>query len=163
MDWLGRRKGIEPEVSRRGALRRLGAVGVGAAASVATGRAAAQQATPAETMGLPPDFKVVLHAGQEQNWAYVASNLSNLTREWPRAAIRVVVDGSAVYSLQGDNDLTAKLAEAAAAGVEFQVCTNALRDHAIDPTSIPDFAQVVVGGVVALVEAQRAGYAYVKP
>ena len=156
-------------VSRRRALAGLGTAVAAASGLVGRGRApaGAQEATPAGTpagtMGLPPDFKVVLHAAQEQNWPYVLSNLANLTREWPQARLRVVVDGSAVYNLQGDNDLTAKLAAAATAGVEVQVCTNALRDHQIDPATIPAFAQVVIGGVVALVEAQHAGFTYVKP
>ena len=152
-------------LSRRGALRRLGTAAAGAVGATVLGRmmGTAQEATPAATSDLPPDFKVVLHVSEEQHWAYARSNLANLTHDWPRARIRVVVDGSAVYTLQGDNDLTAGLAAAAAAGVEFQVCPNALREHGIDPSTIPAFAQVKLGGVVALVAAQHEGYAYVKP
>jgi intracellular sulfur oxidation DsrE/DsrF family protein len=118
-------------------------------------------ATPAAAV--PADFKVVFHAAQEQHWPYIRSNLENLTQEWPHARLRVVVDGSAVYSLQGENDLTKALAAAAAAGVEFEVCPNALREHQIDPATLPAFAHVGLGGVVSLVVAQQAGYAYVKP
>ena len=155
-------------VSRRGALGRLGAAAAGALgcpwASAALSRpAAAQEATPVDTAGVPADFKVVLHVSEEQHWPYVRSNLANLTQEWPRARIRVVVDGTAVYTLQGENDLASALAAAAAAGVEFQVCPNALREHGIDPATIPAFAQVKLGGVVALVAAQQEGFAYVKP
>ena len=151
-------------VSRRGALGRLGAALAGAAGLAGFGRAvAAQEAPPAGTPAVPDDFAVVLHAAEEQNWPYVLSNLANLTREWPRARIRVVVDGTAVYPLQGESDLTIELAKAAAAGVTVEICPNALRDHAIDPAAMPTYAQISLGGVVALVAAQRDGFAYVKP
>ena len=152
-------------LSRRGALRRLGTAAAGAVGAAVLGRmtGTAQEATPAATPQLPPDFKVVLHASEEQHWAYVRSNLANLTHDWPQARIRVVVDGTAVYNLQGDNDLTTELAAVAAAGVEFQVCPNALREHRINPATIPSYAQVKLGGVVALVAAQHEGFAYVKP
>jgi intracellular sulfur oxidation DsrE/DsrF family protein len=125
--------------------------------------AAAQDGSPAPDAAVPADFKVVLHVAQEQHWPYVRSNLANLTQDWPRARIRVVVDGTAVYSLQGENDLTTALASAAAAGVEFEVCPNALREHQIDPSAMPSYAVINLGGVVALVTAQREGFAYVKP
>ena len=123
----------------------------------------AQDATPTSSAAVPDDFKVVLHAGQEQNWPYVLSNLKNLTAEWPNAQIRVVVDGSAVYTLQGSSDQLTQLAAAAAAGVDVYVCPNALREHQINPANIPSYALTDLGGVVALVQAQREGFAYVKP
>jgi intracellular sulfur oxidation DsrE/DsrF family protein len=124
---------------------------------------AAQEASPAATPAVPPDFKVVLHAAEEQNWQYVLSNLRNLTQEWPQARLRVVVDGSAVLNLQGDNVITNELAKVSAAGVELQVCPNALREHEIDPTTIPSYAKISLGGVVALVLAHHEGFVYVKP
>jgi len=56
-----------------------------------------------------------------------------------------------------------ELTQLVAAGVELQVCPNALQEHGIDPTTIPTFAQTSLGGVVALVLAQHEGFAYVKP
>src|ERR687893_801186 len=80
------------------------------------------------TPTIPADFKAVLHAAEVENWPYVLSNLRNLTQEWPRARLRVVVDGSAVSSLQGENNLTGEVAQLAAVGVELQVCPNALHE-----------------------------------
>jgi hypothetical protein len=42
-------------------------------------RASAQEASGTPAAALSPDFKVVLHAAEEQNWPYVLSNLKNLT------------------------------------------------------------------------------------
>jgi intracellular sulfur oxidation DsrE/DsrF family protein len=74
-----------------------------------------------------------------------------------------VVDGTAVFNLQGENVLTHELAELAAKGVLVQACPNALREHQISPDSIPSYVEVSQGGVVALVLAHREGYVYVKP
>ena len=151
-------------LTRRDAVKSIGGT-VGAVGIALHQReaAVARQADPAATPVVPPDFKVVLHAAEEQHWVYVLSNLRNLTQEWPHAHLRVVVDGTAVYTLQGENNLTTELATMAAAGVEVQVCPNALREHQIDPATIPAYATITLGGVVALVVAHHEGYVYVKP
>src|SRR5215212_1846657 len=153
--------------SRRRALQSAGAAlvtAVGIAEHAPDAMAQDPTGSPAAaTPTIPADFKVVLHAAEVQNWQYVLSNLRNLTQEWPRARLRVVVDGSAVTSLQGANNLTAELDTFAKAGVELQVCPNALHEHGIDPATIPTFAKTDLGGVVALVLAQHEGFAYVKP
>jgi intracellular sulfur oxidation DsrE/DsrF family protein len=65
--------------------------------------------------------------------------------------------------LQGTNNLTTELAQLHEAGVELQICPNALHEHGIDPGTIPTYAETNLGGVVALVSAQHEGFAYVKP
>ncbi len=155
-----------PGVSRRGALHGLGVfVAAAGVAALQSEAAAAQDATPAGMPEAPADFefKVVLHASQEQHWPYVISNLTNLTRQWPRARLRLVVDGSAVFPLQGENVVTTALDRLARAGVEVEICPNALAEHQIDPATIPSYARTELGGVVALVRAHQAGFVYVKP
>ena len=152
--------------SRRRALQSAGAAFVSAVgiAEHAPDAVAQSPSSPAvATPTIPADFKVVLHAAEVQNWPYVLSNLRNLTQEWSREQLRVVIDGSAVTSLQGENNLTAELAQFAEAGVQLQVCPNALHEHGIDPATIPSFAQTSLGGVVALVLAHHEGFVYVKP
>jgi intracellular sulfur oxidation DsrE/DsrF family protein len=138
-------------------LAAIGAIGLNAAS------VAAQDASPTAIPDVPDDFKVVLHAAEEQNWAYVLSNLDNLTAEWPNASLRVVVDGTAVYTLASDNDLSDHLGQLAMAGVEVHVCPNALKEHKIDPSEIGSYAMTDLGGVVALVQAMNQGFHYIKP
>lgn len=146
-------------VTRRGALGQLGAgVAAMAALTEAPRIASAQEATPAS----PGDFKAVLHASQESHWVYVLSNLRNLEQDQPQAKLRVVVDGTAVYTLVGENSVTDELTKLSA-GFELQVCPNALSEHQIDAASIPSFATTNLGGVVALVLSSQEGYVYVKP
>src|SRR6478609_6918462 len=130
----------------RGLSRRVIAAGMAGAGIAAFGSvASAQQATPSPTPMVPPDFKVVLHASEPTHWPYVLSNLTNLTAQWPQAHLRLVVDGTAVYGLQGATDVTAQLGKAAEAGVEIQVCPNALHEHGIDPATLPSYAQITLG------------------
>jgi intracellular sulfur oxidation DsrE/DsrF family protein len=154
-------------VSRRTAVRKgvlaAGLVAGGArVASPALAQGDDASATPSDA-SIPPDFRVVLHAAEVENWQFVLSNVRNLTTEWPRARLRVVVDGSAVTALQGENNLTTELEMLAAQGVLVQICPNALHEHDINPATVPTYAQTTLGGVVALVLAQHEGYAYVKP
>ena len=65
--------------------------------------------------------------------------------------------------MQGASNLTIELTQLAAAGVELQICPNALHEHGIDPATIPTFAQTSLGGVVAPVLAHQEGFVYVKP
>ena len=152
------------ELDRRRALLHIGGTVASAAIALQHSQTAlAQDVTPAATPPVPPDFKVVIHASEVQHWPYALSNLKNLTQMWPQARLRLVVDGSAVFILQGENSLTDELATVVAAGIEVQVCPFALREHQIDPATIPSYAQTNLGGVIALVLAHQEGYTYVKP
>jgi uncharacterized protein len=147
---------------RRGVLAAGLMAGSARVASPALAQEDDASATPSDA-SIPPDFKVVLHAAEVENWQFVLSNVRNLTTEWPRARLRVVVDGSAVTALQGENNLTIELGTLATQGVVVQICPNALHEHDINPATVPTYAQITLGGVVALVLAQHEGYAYVKP
>lgn len=157
-------------LSRRTAFGAMGGAAL-AAGALAQGQAraqGAQEATPGAAREVPtPDpslaFKVVLHVGDQSGWPFALSNLKHLTATYKNAKVRVVVDGTGIYAIRGENDLVQAMAAVAAAGAEFQVCAAALAEHNIDPATVPSFAAIVAGGVVALVQAQADGYAYVRP
>lgn len=108
-------------------------------------------------------LKLVLHVDQADHWPAAFGNLNNMTRDYPDAEIRVVANGAGIYAFVGQSDLLEKLDKFAAEGVNFQVCHNALKEHHIELTALPDYADVVPAGVAALAEAQRDGFAYIKP
>ena len=151
---------MTPSLSRRDLTAGIGAAAAGA---ILPRAAMAQTATPAEASPVPPDFRVVLHVSSIDHWPYALSNIDNLRHDWPRATVRVVVDGTAVYSLQGLNDVVAALTTAHAAGLQLAVCPNALREHNVAASSVPTFADTSLGGVAALIAANIAGFIYVKP
>jgi intracellular sulfur oxidation DsrE/DsrF family protein len=149
-------------VTRRAAIG-AGAAGATAGLGAVGGGRARGEATPARDAALPADFGVVLHVSDADHWPSALSNLENLSAAQPAARIRVVVDGVGVYALQGETDVVKRLAPLVEAGVRLEVCPNALREHGIPEGAAPDFADTSLGGVVALVVAQRVGFAYVKP
>lgn len=65
-----------------------------------------------------------------------------------------MANGVGVYAFIGTSKLVDQLAEPARAGVQFQVCANSMRHNGPDPAMLPDFAQPVPAGVVALIENQ---------
>src|ERR1035437_645691 len=106
------------------------------------------------------ELKLVLHVDQADHWPTAFGNLNNLTRDYPDAEIRVVVNGAGIYAFVGQSDLRETFDQFVASGVTFQVCHNALKEHHVEPTALPDFANVVPARVVALAEAQRDRFAY---
>ena len=108
-------------------------------------------------------LKIVLHVSDPDGWPPALSNARNLAQKYPEVKVRVVADGSGVYGYQGSNDIVSVMATTAKAGVEFQACHNALDEKQIPVTSLAPYVKVVPAGVIALAEAQREGYAYVKP
>ena len=119
--------------------------------------AGAQTSPPAQAL------KIVLHVSDPDGWPPALSNARNLSKKYPAVKVRVIADGGGVYGYQGDNDIVAAMAVAAKAGVEFQACHNALDEKQIAVTSLAAFIKVVPAGVISLAEAQREGFAYVKP
>ena len=152
-------------MARSGITRRSVAAAVGSMTGVVLGAGAVEAVTEGESTptGLPADLDVVFHVSDDDHWPYALSNLENLSTTHPAARIRVVVDGTGDYALQGSSDVVARLATLAAKGVSLEVCPNALREHRIAEAAMPAFAATSLGGVIALATAQREGYAYVKP
>lgn len=155
------REARAPDLSRRTALR----IGAGSlAAGIVAGAAMnAEAQAPKATPGAKRPLKIVFHISDADGWGPAFSNVRNMVAQHPDAKLRLVVDGSGVYLLQGASDLTPLFAKYAADGVEFQACHNALTEKKIDPASVPRGVKVVPAGVVALAESQRDGYAYIKP
>ena len=119
--------------------------------------ARAQTAPPAQAL------KIVLHVSDPDGWPPALSNARNLSKQYPTVKVRVIADGGGVYGYQGGNDIVSSMAVAAKAGVEFQACHNALDEKQIAVTSLAPFVKVVPAGVISLAEAQREGFAYIKP
>ena len=150
---------VAPYPTRRNAIALAGLGLAGGMLSVASGTARAQAPPGASAKPL----KIVLHVSDPDSWNPAFSNLKNLTAQHPEARLRVIVDGPAVYTLQGSNDMTPLFQKFSAMGVEFQACHNALNEKRIALTALPAYIKVVPAAVVALAEAQYAGYAYIKP
>jgi len=150
-----------PLQSRRNALGLAGIALAGGVLSLGSRAATADDAKKPSPTAKP--LKIVLHVSDADGWDGALSNLKNLTAQRPDAKLRVIVDGSGVYMMQGSTDMSPLFQKYSGLGVEFQACHNALTEKRISPSSLPDFVQVVPAAVVALAESQYSGYAYIKP
>ena len=55
----------------------------------------------------------LLHVTQADRWPAVISNLRNLADQGRSSRVRVMINGTAIYAVQGDNDWTEAMREAA--------------------------------------------------
>jgi len=116
------------------------------------------------------EYKVVLHINETERWQVALGNAANLLKAAGERKAEAVclANGSAVLSYE-DAALVAAMRELAGKGVLFLACRNSMRKMkedkkiGIGEEGLPDFVQVVPAGILALVERQQAGYAYVKP
>jgi intracellular sulfur oxidation DsrE/DsrF family protein len=125
--------------------------------------AVAGAAVPAYAQTAVSSLKIVLHVSEGDAWPRALSNVRNLTEKYPAVKVKVVVDGDGVYGYQGSNEIVSAMAAFAKNGVQFEACHNALDEKRIPVASIAPFVKVVPAAVIAIAEAQREGYAYIKP
>ncbi|MGV1099390.1 DsrE family protein [Thiovibrio sp. JS02] len=123
-----------------------------------------------KTGGMMKEYKVVLHINETARWQVALGNAANLLKAAgeEKAEAVCLANGSAVLAYE-DAALVATMRELAGKGVIFLACRNSMRKMkeekkiSIGEEGLPDFVQVVPAGILALVERQQAGYAYVKP
>lgn len=92
-------------------------------------------------------------------------NIANYQAALPGESFRVrlVANGGGVCQFQSASAHAAKIAELKASGVEFAVCTNALKKFAVKHDDVHPACEIIPAGVVELVRLQREGFAYIKP
>ncbi len=105
----------------------------------------------------------VLHVSQADRWPAALSNLANMTELGLAAAITVMINGTAIYAIQGTNDWTAAMERAAAAGVAFEVCSRSVANHALPVKTLPSWFRIVPAAIPAIAEYVSSGATYIKP
>jgi intracellular sulfur oxidation DsrE/DsrF family protein len=95
------------------------------------------------------------------------ANAGNLLRAIPEhhADVVMLFNGPAVTLLESEAcaPFREEIWQLQQARVAFKVCRNALNRFNVDPDSLIEGCEVVPAGVVALIELQQDGYAYIKP
>ncbi|NDR53956.1 CoA biosynthesis protein CoaBC [Actinomyces sp. 565] len=107
--------------------------------------------------------RFVLHVSQADRWPAALSNRANMTELGFAEAITVMVNGTAIYAIQGANDWTSAMERAAAAGGTFEVCSRSVANHSLPVESLPPWFRVVPAAIPAIAEHVRAGATYIKP
>lgn len=109
------------------------------------------------------EMRYLLHVTEADRWPAVLSNLGNLTQLGLAGQVTVLINGTAIYAIQGRNDWTAAMERAANAGATFEVCERSLVNHQFDQESLPTWITQIWAAVPVIAEHMADGYAYVKP
>lgn len=115
------------------------------------------------------EYSVVLHINETGRWKVALGNAGNLLKAAGEKTKAVCLANGAAVITYEDQDMVATMRELAGQGIVFLACRNSMRKMkennkiSIDEEGLPDFVQVVPAGILALIEHQQAGYAYVKP
>jgi hypothetical protein len=115
-------------------------------------------------------MQCLLHVSDNDRWLPALRNAGNFLKAVSEEGGQVVVlaNGPAVSGFMNP-EILALMTDLSARSVRFQACRNALvllaenPATAIDEAALPGFVEVVPAGIVALVQWQDQGFAYVKP
>jgi len=114
-------------------------------------------------------YRAVLHVDLDEvkPLTIALANAGNLLRSIPEKHYDLVIlfNGPAVNLLQAElcAPFREEIWQLQQARVAFKVCRNALNHFNIDPENLIEGCEIVPAGIVALIELQQGGYAYIKP
>jgi intracellular sulfur oxidation DsrE/DsrF family protein len=112
-------------------------------------------------------MKVVFHLDldEEKILRIALTNMENLRAAKPEARINLVVNGPAVTLFRKDaaEEFLNRVQGLLAKGVMVFVCQNALKAFGIPEEDLCPGCAPVPAGVVALIQLQQQGCAYIKP
>jgi intracellular sulfur oxidation DsrE/DsrF family protein len=118
----------------------------------------------------PAPTEVVVEETVENNYFILNRNVEQLKAVGKAAAdlavadsttygtFKVVVCGKSVQDLLDEEKMADAVAILQASGVEMYACGLSLKKFGVDPTSLPEFYQVVPNGLVFGFELQKEGY-----
>ncbi len=115
-------------------------------------------------------LKALLHVNEADRWPVALGNAENLLKSAGENGADVVVigNGRSVITFE-TTEVRTNMQSLANRGVVFFACRNSMRKMkeeghiSIDETQLPPYVKVVPAGIVAIIEKQNEGYAYVKP
>lgn len=114
-------------------------------------------------------YRAVFHIDMDEikPFGLALANAANLLRAIPEKHYDIVMvyNGPAVQLLQAEQCAAFRdeIWNLQQARVAFKVCRNALNRFNVDPDSLIEGCEIVPAGIVALIELQQDGYAYIKP
>ena len=85
-----------------------------------------------------------------------------IAESYKKATGRLIIDGDAVNSLS-DQGMLDQLKSANDADAEILAASDALEINGIDASSLPDYIDSSMPGLIAVLESETKGYHYFKP
>ncbi|MBI4685690.1 MAG: DsrE family protein [Nitrospirae bacterium] len=115
-------------------------------------------------------LKVLLHVNENDRWKVALGNAENVLKSVGEEGADIVIigNGESVISYE-QSPLLDTMKALAEKGVTFLACRNSMKKMkevgkiSITEDQLPAFVRIVPAGIVAIIEKQNEGYAYVKP
>ncbi|MEN8190255.1 MAG: DsrE family protein [Thermodesulfobacteriota bacterium] len=115
------------------------------------------------------NYKAIFHVDQNEEpvMNLALNNVVNLLGAIPGQEHDLVVlfngPGAKLVAWDDVVPFLERIKDLAGQGVRFQVCRNALVRFEIDPEQVIEECEIIPAGIVALIDLQNDGYAYIKP
>ncbi len=111
------------------------------------------------------EMKAVFHISDKDRWKVALANLENFYNATldKVVQIEVVANATAVLVFFEESDFLKKIDSLAGRGIKFSACRNSIKKQELHEAVLPAYITIVSAGVVAVVEKQMEGYAYIKP
>ena len=94
----------------------------------------------------------LLHVTQADRWPAVISNLRNLADQGLSSRVRVMINDTAIYAVQGVNDWTEEMRRSARDGATFEICSRSVANHRLPLQTLPEWLAVVDAAIPAIAE-----------
>lgn len=115
-------------------------------------------------------LRVLFHVNEMDRWNCALRNVENLlTAVGPEGAEIVMIGNGESVIAYDHSPLLETMGTLSQRGVSFLACRNSLRTMrergkiTLADDQVPLFVTTVPAGIVAIIEKQHAGFAYVKP
>ena len=74
-----------------------------------------------------------------------------------------MINGTAIYAVQGQNDWTESMQRAAAAGARFEICSRSISNHKFPEKTLPEWITPIWAAVPVIAEHVNEGFTYIRP
>lgn len=114
-------------------------------------------------------YKVIFHVDweKEERLIMALNNLKNLLKVVPSEDMSacLLANGAAAKLFQRDRafQYAPDIQSLSRKGVRFLVCRNSLNNFGIPQEDLVEPCETIEAGIVALIQLQAEGYAYIKP
>ena len=116
------------------------------------------------TIAIAADNKLVIHLNDPARLAELVNVVTNTTEAFNKNVdIVVVVNGPAITRLASFSNNQESIQAILNTGAELGACSNAMQNKKLDASQLIKGVTVIKeGGVVRIMQLQKAGYSYIK-
>jgi len=98
-------------------------------------------------------------------WNLALNNAKNIQNDLGKANVEleIIAYGPGIGMLKAESEVGNRVADAVEAGVKVSACQNTMRNQKLVKEDMLSSVGYVTAGVVAIMQKQHQGYAYLRP